>query len=104
MTYDGLIQFRNEGLDTIQSQTRAQQERYIEIWNNVRTQLGQLVETGQVDPQIGQVLTERDQQFRREAAGFDESVTAQNLAMRNVQDIGNEGGAAMVRAAAGGAR
>jgi hypothetical protein len=102
MSYNGLIQFRNEGLDTIQSQTASQQEQYIEIWNNVTTQLMGLVNTGQVDAQIGTVLTERDQIFRRESAGYDESVTSQNTAMRNVQNIGNEGGAAMVRAAAGG--
>jgi hypothetical protein len=104
MTYDGIIHFRNEGLETIQSQTAGQQERYIEIWDTVRNQLMQLVNTGQVDAQIGTVLTERDQIFRREAAGYDESVTSQNGAMRNVQNIGNEGGAAMVRAAAGGGR
>jgi hypothetical protein len=104
MTYDGIIHFRNEGLETIQSQTAGQQERYIEIWDTVRNQLMQLVNAGQVDAQIGTVLTERDQIFRREAAGYDESVTSQNGAMRNVQNIGNEGGAAMVRAAAGGGR
>lgn len=104
MTYNGIIHFRNEGLDTIQSQTAGQQERYIEIWDTVRNQLMQLVNTGQVDAQIGTVLTERDQIFRREAAGYDESVTSQNGALRNVQNIGNEGGSAMVRAAAGGGR
>ncbi|MDT0305678.1 hypothetical protein RM780_01700 [Streptomyces sp. DSM 44917] len=104
MGYEGVIHFRNEGLDAIQSQTAGQQERYVEIWNTVRTQLTQLIEAGQVDAQIGTVLTERDAQFRREAAGFDDSVTAQNTALRDVQTIGNEGGAAMVRAAAGGAR
>ncbi len=104
MSSNGLIQFRNEGLDTIQSQTASQQEQYVEIWTNVTTQLMGLVNTGQVDAQIGTVLTERDQIFRRESSGYDESVTSQNTAMRNVQNIGNEGGAAMVRAAAGGGR
>jgi hypothetical protein len=101
---DGMIHFRNEGLDGIQSQTSGQQQRYLEIWEGVRTQLMQLVENGQVDAQIAGVLHERDEQFHREATGFDDSVTAQNTAMRNVQNIGNEGGAAMVRAAMGGGR
>ncbi|MDT0346576.1 hypothetical protein [Streptomyces litchfieldiae] len=104
MSLDGMIHFRNEGLDGIQSQTSGQQERYLEIWDNVRTQLLQLIENGQVDAQIGTVLGDRDEQFRREATGFDDSVTSQNTAMRNVQTIGNEGGAAMVRAAMGGGR
>jgi len=99
-----LIRFTNEALDSIQSQTRSQQEEYTEIWNNVHSQLLGLVEQGLVDASIGQVLNERDQQFRRESAGFDEGVTAQNTAMRDVQTIGNEGGAAMVRAAMGGGR
>ncbi|RMI27793.1 hypothetical protein [Streptomyces triticirhizae] len=102
MSLDGVIHFRNEGLDTIQASTKGQQERYIEIWDTVRNQLLALVNNGQVDAQIGTVLTERDQRFRREAAGFDQSVSSQNTAMRQVQGIGNEGGAAMVRAAAGG--
>jgi hypothetical protein len=104
MSFNGLIHFRNENLDAIQSQTAGQQERYIQIWDRVTTQLMQLVNNGQVDAQIGTVLAERDQIFRREAAGYDASVTSQNTAMRTVQNIGNEGGAAMVRAAAGGGR
>ncbi|TDC72955.1 hypothetical protein [Streptomyces hainanensis] len=105
MTYDGgLIRFTNEGLDAIQTQTRSQQAQYTEIWNNVHTQLLSLVEQGQVDAGIGQVLNDRDETFRRESAGFDDGVTAQNTAMRDVQTIGNEGGAAMVRAAMGGGR
>ncbi|RKN43037.1 hypothetical protein [Streptomyces hoynatensis] len=99
-----LIRFTNEGLDSIQSQTRSQQDEYNEIWNNVHRQLLALVEQGQVDASIGQVLNERDEQFHRESAGFDEGVTAQNTAMRDVQTIGNEGGAAMVRAAMGSGR
>ncbi|UED83391.1 hypothetical protein [Streptomyces profundus] len=102
MSLNGVIHFRNEGLDAIQTGTRGQQEQYITIWNDVHKQLTALVHNGQVDAQIGNVLTERDQIFRREAAGYDQGVTAQNTAMRNVQNIGNEGGAAMVRAAAGG--
>jgi hypothetical protein len=104
MGFNGLIHFRNEGLDTIQTQTSGQQERYIEIWDTVRTQLVGLIQAGQVDVQIGTVLEERDQIFRREASGFDDSVMSQNTAMRNVQNIGMEGGQAMVRAAAGGGR
>lgn len=104
MTFNGTIHFRNDGLDTIQSQTAGQQERYVEIWDTVRNQLLQLIYNGQVDAQIGTVLAERDQIFRREAAGYDESVTSQNGAIRHVQQIGNDGGAAMVRAAAGGGR
>ncbi|MDT0318813.1 hypothetical protein [Streptomyces millisiae] len=105
MTYGGdIIRFANEGLDAIQTQTRSQQDQYTEIWNNVHTQLLGLVEQGQVDASIGQVLNERDEQFRRESAGFDDGVTAQNTALRDVQTIGNEGGAAMVRAAMGGGR
>ncbi|MGP4109439.1 hypothetical protein ACTWP5_00800 [Streptomyces sp. 4N509B] len=103
MTYGGVIHFRNGELDTIQSTTAGQQQRYIEIWESVRSQLMGLVERGDVDAQIGAVVTERDQIFRREAAGYDEGVTAQNGAVRDVQQIGNEGGAQMVRAAAGGA-
>ncbi|MDT0343953.1 hypothetical protein [Streptomyces litchfieldiae] len=99
-----IIRFANEGLDSIQSQTRSQQEQYTEIWNNVHTQLFSLIEQGQVDASIGQVLNERDEQFRRESTGFDDGVTAQNTAMRDVQVIGNEGGAAMVRAAMGSGR
>lgn len=99
-----LIRFGNEELDSIQSQTRSQQEQYTEIWQNVHDQLLGLVEQGQVDASIGQVLHERDAQFRRESASFDEGVTAQNTAMRDVQTIGNEGGAAMVRAAMGSGR
>jgi hypothetical protein len=102
MAFNGLIQFRNDGLDGIQSRTVGQQEQYTEIWDNVRQQLMGLVQTGQVDAQIGGTLEYRDAIFRREATGYDESVTSQNTAMRNVQNIGNEGGAAMVRAAAGG--
>ncbi|MFD5318227.1 hypothetical protein [Streptomyces sp. NPDC127098] len=98
-----LIHFRSENLETIQTQTTGQQERYIGIWDNVRTQLLGLIEAGQVDAQVGGVLEERDQIFRREATGFDDSVIAQNTAVRNVQNIGVEGGAAMVRAARGGA-
>ncbi|MGP4113355.1 hypothetical protein ACTWP5_20880 [Streptomyces sp. 4N509B] len=104
MTFNGLIHFRNSELDSIQSQTVSQQDQYIQIWDNVRLQLTGLINAGQVDVQIGNVLTERDEIFRRQATGYDESVTAQNTAMRNVQSIGNEGGAAMVRAAAGGGR
>jgi hypothetical protein len=103
MSNPGTIHFRNEGLDTIQSQTKGQQERYVQIWNDVRNELMGLVNRGEVDAQIGSVLTERDAAFRREAAGYDESVTSQNGAVRQVQDIGNEGGARMVRTAAGGA-
>jgi hypothetical protein len=102
MGSNGMIHFRNEGLTSIQSQTSGQQEQYIAIWDNVRTQITQLIENGLVDAQVGTVLGERDQIFRREATGFDDSVSSQNLAMRNVQSIGGEGGAAMVRAAAGG--
>ncbi|WP_129837661.1 hypothetical protein [Streptomyces sp. RFCAC02] len=103
--YDGsIIRFVTEGLDSIQSQTRSQQDQYTEIWNNVHSQLLALVEQGQVDASIGQVINERDEQFRRESAGFDDGVTAQNTAMRDVQTIGSEGGAAMVRAARGSGR
>jgi hypothetical protein len=102
MGSNGMIHFRNEGLTGIQSQTSSQQEQYIAIWDNVRTQIMQLIENGLVDAQVGTVLGERDEIFRREATGFDDSVSSQNLAMRNVQSIGSEGGAAMVRAAAGG--
>ncbi|WP_165956004.1 hypothetical protein [Streptomyces hainanensis] len=103
MPNDGLIHFRSGNLTDIQSQTTGQQEQYIAIWDNVRTQLLGLVEAGLVDAQVGSVLQERDQIFRREATGFDDSVLAQNTAVRNVQNIGIEGGAAMVRAARGGA-
>lgn len=99
-----LIRFVNEGLDSIQSQTRNQQDQYTEIWQNVHDQLLALVEQGQVDASIGEALNQRDEQFRRQSAGFDEGVTAQNTAIRDVQTIGNEGGAAMVRAARGGGR
>ncbi|GAA3858505.1 hypothetical protein [Streptomyces sedi] len=99
---DGMIRFGNEGLDAIQSATSGQQERYQEIWDDVHTQLTSLIEQGQVDASIASVLNERDEQFRREAGGFDDSVSGQNRAMRDVQSIGNEGGSAMVRAAGGG--
>ena len=102
MSNGGMIRFNNEGLSTIQDQTNRQQNEYVEIWGRVHRKLLDLVEQGLVDAQIASVLTERDQDFRRESAGYDESVTAQNAAMRNVQNIGNEGGAAMVRSAAGG--
>ncbi|MDT0321156.1 hypothetical protein [Streptomyces millisiae] len=98
-----LIHFRSQNLTDIQTQTTGQQERYIGIWDTVRTQIMALVEQGLVDAQVGGVLAERDQIFRREATGFDDSVIAQNTAVRNVQNIGVEGGAAMVRAARGGA-
>ncbi|MDT0266237.1 hypothetical protein RM844_08005 [Streptomyces sp. DSM 44915] len=101
---EGMVRFGNEGLDAIQSQTSGQQERYQEIWDDVHTQLLGLIEQGQVDASIGSVLNERDEQFRREAGGFDDSVSGQNRAMRDVQMIGNEGGSAMVRAAMGGGR
>jgi hypothetical protein len=103
MSNPGTIHFRNEGLDIIQSQTKGHQEQYVEIWNQVRNELMGLVSRGEVDAQVGGVLQERDTAFRREAAGYDESVTSQNGAIRQVQDIGNEGGARMVRTAAGGA-
>ncbi|TDC04387.1 hypothetical protein E1265_35995 [Streptomyces sp. 8K308] len=102
--YGDLIRFSNESLEGIQSQTLNQQQQYTTIWDNVHQQLLGLVEQGLVDASIGQVLEERDQQFRRESTGFDDSVVAQNQAIRNVQTIGNEGGAAMVRAAMGGGR
>ncbi len=98
------IRFGNEALDGIQSQTVGQQEQYTEIWDRVHAQLMSLVEQGLVDAAIGEVLNERDEQFRREAGGFDDSVTAQNRAMRDVQMIGNEGGRAMINAASGGGR
>ncbi|WP_049580644.1 hypothetical protein [Streptomyces sp. SBT349] len=102
MPFNGMIHFRNDNLDAIQSQTAGQQEQYTQIWDSVRIQLMGLVQTGQVDAQIGATLEYRDAVFHRESSGYDESVTSQNTAMRNVQNIGNEGGAAMVRAAAGG--
>lgn len=98
---DGTIRFGNEALGAIQSSTSGQQEAYRDIWDSVHTQLLALVEQGQVDAAIGEALSERDAQFRRESGAFDESVTGQNNAMRAVQSIGNEGGAAMVRAARG---
>ncbi|MDT0321274.1 hypothetical protein [Streptomyces millisiae] len=102
--YGDLIRFSNENLEGIQSRTVSQQQQYTTIWDSVHQQLLGLVEQGQVDAAIGQVLEERDQQFRRESTGFDDSVVAQNRAIRDVQTIGNEGGAAMVRAAMGGGR
>lgn len=99
-----LIRFGNEQLNDIQSQTRSQQAQYTEIWNTVHQRLLGLVEQGQVDASIGQVLNDRDERFRRESTGFDDGVTAQNTAMRDVQSIGYEGGAAMVRAAMGSGR
>jgi hypothetical protein len=102
MSYNGMIHFQNSGLDTIQSQTANQQQRYVEIWGNVTRSLMELVNAGQVDRQIGGVLQERDQVFRSKTASYDESVMSQQTAMRNVQNIGTEGGAAMVRAASGG--
>ncbi|UCM89411.1 hypothetical protein [Streptomyces marincola] len=98
------IRFGNEALDGIQSQTTGQQEQYTEIWDGVHSQLMGLIEQGLVDASIGEVLNERDEQFRREATGYDDSVTSQNRAMRDVQLIGNEGGRAMVNAASGGGR
>ncbi|TDC13084.1 hypothetical protein E1265_28595 [Streptomyces sp. 8K308] len=102
MSFNGLIHFRNENLDSIQSQTLGQQDEYTRIWQDVQRQIMGLVAAGQVDAQIGATLEERDRIFQQQAAGYDESVTSQNTAIRNVQNIGNEGGAAMVRAAAGG--
>jgi Iap family predicted aminopeptidase len=102
--YGDLIRFSNEGLNDIRSQTLSQQQEYTAIWNDVTRQLLGLIEQGKVDASVGQVLNDRDQQFRRESAGFDDDVMAQNRAMGDVQTIGNEGGAAMVRAASGGGR
>ncbi|WP_062214267.1 hypothetical protein [Streptomyces sp. NBRC 109706] len=98
----GMVRFANEGLDTIQSQTTGQQERYADIWAGVHNQLLGLIEDGKVDASIAGVLHERDEQFQREIGTFDDSVSGQNRAMRDVQTIGNEGGAAMVRAVGGG--
>lgn len=102
MASNGLIHFRNEGLNDIQSRTLGQQDQYSQIWNDVRTQLLGLVQEGQVDAQIGGTVETRNAIFQHEAAGYDEGVTSQNRAMGQVQQIGNEGGEMMRRAAAGG--
>ncbi|GAB2886123.1 hypothetical protein [Streptomyces mayteni] len=98
---DGLVRFRSEGLNGIQTRTAALREEYNEIWSNVHARLMGLVEQGQVDAGIAEVLNTRDEQFRREAGSFDEGVGSQNQAIRDVQNIGIEGGAAMRRAAGG---
>ncbi|GAB2929560.1 hypothetical protein [Streptomyces mayteni] len=97
-----LIRFRDGSLQDIQTGTLNQRQEYEDIWNNVRQQLLGLIEQGQVDASIGQALEERNQEFQRQSAGFDESVLAQNQAVGQVQAIGNAGGEAMVRAAMGG--
>lgn len=98
---DGVIRFANEALTGLQTRTTGSQERYTEIWQNVHRQLLQLVEEGKVDASIGQVLQERDEQFQRESRTYDDDVMRQNHAIRDVQNIGNEGSAAMLRAARG---
>ncbi|GAB2929693.1 hypothetical protein [Streptomyces mayteni] len=103
MPNDDLIHYRPEQMEAIQTQTTSQQERYIAIWDDVRNQLLGLIAQDLVDAQIGAVLEERNQQFRREATGFDDSVIAQNAATRNVGNTFDEGKRAMLRAARGGA-
>jgi hypothetical protein len=102
MAFNGMIQFRNTNLSDIQHQTTGQQDEYTQIWNDVYTQLMGLVADGQVDPALGDIVERRNLAFQQQAAGYDEGVIAQNRAVGQVQTIGNDGGEAMRRAAAGG--
>ncbi|MFB4193453.1 hypothetical protein [Streptomyces carpaticus] len=99
--FDGVVTFRSADLDTIQSSTTGQQQKYQEIWEEVRAQLRGLIDQGLVDASLGEVIDERDREFRQQSDCYDQGVTSQNQAVRNVQQCGIEGGALMRQRASG---
>ncbi|MFX4295070.1 hypothetical protein [Streptomyces bohaiensis] len=92
------IAFDNASFDELKQHGAAQVEACTDIWNQVRVNLEALVAQGMVDAQIGDALEARNEEFRARAAQFRAEHEATHLSMTRAQDIGNEGGAGMVRA------
>lgn len=93
-----VIQFRSSGFEALHASTARQREECERIWDGVRKSLLQMTEQGLVDEQIRAALMDRDHTFRVQSTKFTDDVQINDNAMRNVQNIGFDGGRAMVSA------
>lgn len=89
--------FRNAGFDVLRTSSNNQREECERIWENVRSKLYGLTESGHVDESIRGALYDRDHEFRTRATRFEETVQNNDNVMRNVQNIGIDGGQQMVK-------
>ncbi|NJP68077.1 hypothetical protein [Streptomyces spiramenti] len=92
------IAFDNTSFDELKQHGASQVAACTDIWNQVRVNLEALVAQGMVDEQIGAALDARNEEFMARAARFRDDHEKTHNAMTRAQDIGNEGGAGMVRA------
>ncbi|NJQ06314.1 hypothetical protein [Streptomyces lonarensis] len=92
------IAFNNTSFDELRSHGTRQVDECTRIWNEVRTNITALIEQGMVDAQIGAALEARNEEFHAKAETFRSDHANVHSSMTRAQDIGNEGGAGMVRA------